>query len=325
VTRPRPRRTSTQSGGPERAPESLAGLSIGIVPIVWNNADLADLAPRVEAATVMDEVARLGFDGLQDGIGFPSGRVLRAALAKRGLRLAEVYAALPCSVEGPDPEAIEIGRRRLNDLHEAGGDVLVVALGFSPGRLERAGRADSLGTPILTASGWKKLASALETLGTDAAALGHPLAFHSHAGTFVETPAELARLTELTDPALVGLCLDTGHTIFGGGDPLATLRRYGRRIVHVHMKDVAAEPLEALRAGRLTGFLEALRARIFTELGGGVLPVAALLDELADRDYAGWLMVEQDTTWNPPSESAAISRRVLEFALRLRSDAGAAA
>ena len=305
--------------------QPLAGVSIGIVPIIWNNADITDLAARVEASTVMDEVARLGFDGLQDGIGFPSGRALKAALAKRGLRLAEVYAALPCSVDGPEAEALEIGRRRLNDLHDGGGEVLVVALRFSPGRLERAGRADSPGTPTLTASGWKKLAATLETLGNDAVALGHPLAFHSHAGTFVETPAELARLAELTDPALVGFCLDTGHTIVGGGDPLATLRRLGRRVVHVHLKDVAAEPLEAIRSGRLPDFLEALRGRIFTELGGGVLPVAALLDELADRDYEGWLMVEQDTTWNPPSESAAVSRRVLDFALRMQSEAEAAA
>jgi len=305
--------------------QPLAGVSIGIVPIIWNNADITDLGPRLEASTVMDEVARLGFDGLQDGIGFPSGRALKAALAKRGLRLAEVYAALPCSVDGPEAEALEIGRRRLNDLHDGGGEVLVVALRFSPGRLERAGRADSPGTPTLTASGWKKLAATLETLGNDAAALGHPLALHSHAGTFVETPAEVARLAELTDPALVGFCLDTGHTIVGGGDPLATLRRLGRRVVHVHLKDVAAEPLEAIRSGRLPDFLEALRGRIFTELGGGVLPVAALLDELADRDYEGWLMVEQDTTWNPPSESAAVSRRVLDFALRMQSEAEAAA
>src|SRR5439155_25030888 len=107
--------------------------------------------------------------------------------------------------------------------------------------------------------------------------------------------------------------------------PLTAVRRYGRRIVHVHVKDVAAEPLEALRTGRLPNFLEALRARIFTELGGGILPVAALLDSLADRDYEGWLMVEQDTTWNPPSESAAVSRRVLDFALRMQSEAEAAA
>jgi inosose dehydratase len=304
---------------------SLAGLSIGIVPIVWNNADLTDVAPRIDAATVMDEVARLGYDGLQDGIGFPTGRALHGALAKRGLRLAEVYAALPCTVDGPEPDALEIGRRRLNDLHEAEGDVLVVALAFSDGRLQRAGRADAPGTPRLSEAGWHRLASTLETLGREASNLGHTLAFHSHAGTFVETPAEVARLAELTDPALVGLCLDTGHTIVGGGDPLTVIKRHGRRVIHVHLKDVAPEPLEALRDGRCPDFLEALRARIFTELGSGVLPVAAILDALADRDYAGWLMIEQDTTWAPPSESAAIGRRVLEFALRMRSEAAAAA
>jgi inosose dehydratase len=74
--------------------------------------------------------------------------------------------------------------------------------------------------------------------------------------------------------------------------------------------------LAGLLDGSLSDFFEALHARIFTELGNGVVDVAGVIDALEQRDYAGWLMVEQDTTWHPPSESAAIGRRVLEFALR---------
>ncbi len=53
-----------------------------------------------------------------------------------------------------------------------------------------------------------------------------------------------------------------------------------------------------------------------TAFGGGLLDVPGVLAQLDRRDYAGWLMSEQDTTWNPSSESAAASRRVLAYALR---------
>jgi inosose dehydratase len=122
---------------------------------------------------------------------------------------------------------------------------------------------------------------------------------------------------ESTDADLVGLCLDVGHYTVGGGDPIEAIRQYGHRIRHVHMKDVDPGVLQQLRAGAMPGFLDALRARIFTELGNGVLDVLGVVRELARLDYTGWLMCEQDTTWRPPAESAAISRAVLGYALRL--------
>jgi inosose dehydratase len=306
-------------------PRSLARSPIGVVPIVWNNADLADLAPRLPASVVLDEAERLGFEGVQDGVGFPSGSALRQELTQRHLRLAETYAALPCAPDGPAPDALQVGRERLADLHRAGGEVLVVALAVTLDRSVWAGRATAAETPRLSDAGWSGLVSVLETLGREARELGHPLAFHGHTGTFVETLAELDRLVASTDPELVPLCLDVGHCIVGGGDPVVAIRRYGPRIAHVHLKDVAAEPLTRLRDGTISGFTDALRARIFTELGDGVLDVAGVLDALDDLDYRGWLMVEQDTTWKPPSESAAIGRSVLGFALRLRAEGRRAA
>jgi inosose dehydratase len=293
---------------------------IGIVPIVWNNTDVETAGPRVPAEVILDEAARLGFDGVQDGLGFPAGDALRRELGRRGLRLAEVYAALPCSRDGPGPAALELGRARLEALHQAAGEVLVVAADLSPGRVERAGRAASPGTPQLSEAGWTSFATTLETLAREAHQLGHPLAFHGHAGTFVETPAEIDRLAASTDPDLVRLCLDVGHYTIGGGDPVAALRQYGGRVIHLHLKDVAADPLARLRDGRIGGFREALDARIFTELGTGVLDLVGILGVLAERGYEGWLMVEQDTTWKPPSESAAIGRNVLGFALRMRAE-----
>ena len=96
--------------------KAAGGDRIGIVPILWNNADLPDLAPPVPALTVLDEIARLGYSGTQLGIGFPRGRALAAELASRGLRLAEVYVALPGDASGPAPAAAEVARAGIEEL-----------------------------------------------------------------------------------------------------------------------------------------------------------------------------------------------------------------
>lgn len=299
-----------------RAGDAMPRASIGTVPILWNNVDLVDLGPQVPAEVVLDEVARTGFEGVQEGRGFPRGAALRRALETRGLRLAEVYASLSCSADGPLPGAIDVGRERLRVLHDGGGDVLVAALDTSPERSRVAGRAADLGEPRLTEAGWRSLVETVDRLAEETVAAGHSFAWHPHAATYVETPAELERLAADTDPMIVGICLDVGHVIVGGGDPVAALGRYGKRVTHVHLKDVDPEVLEALRSGTVPDFQAAIRARLFTELGNGCLDLGGVLTALAARDYDGWLMVEQDSSWGPPSESAAIGRRVLAAELR---------
>src|SRR3954467_11186188 len=67
---------------------------------------------------------------------------------------------------------------------------------------------------------------------------GFAASFHPHAGTYVESPREVDALLEHMDPSLLGLCFDTGHSAFGGGDPLALLKQAGSLVNHVHFKDV---------------------------------------------------------------------------------------
>lgn len=167
----------------------------------------------------------------------------------------------------------------------------------------------------MSARGVGSLADLLAELAKEANDLGHPLAFHHHVGTYVETPAEIERLMADADPGLVGLCLDAGHYLLGGGDPVEAIDRYGDRVRHVHLKDVDRDVARQMRSGAIEDFLGGLRERVFTELGRGELDLPGLLVALARRDYRGWLMVEHDTTWRPPSESAAISRAIVDFTL----------
>ena len=294
----------------------LAGASIGTVPILWNNVDVAELRLGTAAETILDDIARIGYDGCQLGLGFPDGGTLREMLASRELRLAEVYASIPATADGPAANALADVRERLRLLVAGAGEVLCVAFDGSPDRDRAAGRASDPATPRLTDDGWTRTIELLETISAETRAAGARIAFHPHAGTYVETPDEVERLAASIDAATLPFCLDVGHFLVGGGDPVTALRRYGARVEHLHLKDVDPDVLAGLRDGTVADFGEAVRRRLFTELGAGVLDLDGVLAALAERRYDGWLMVEQDSGWPPPAESAAIGRRVLAAALR---------
>ncbi len=308
--------TAAPTGGRTPARRAVPRARIGIVHILWANDDLPDLTPPIDPVTILDEIARLGYEGTQLAGSFPRGEALERALSERALRIAEVYACIECDEDGPVAGALEAGRGKLADLHAAKGDTLVAALPVGPARIPFGARADDPAAPRMTDAGFERLARLLETLGREARDLGHTLAFHNHVGTYVETPEEVDRLFAAADPQLVGSCLDVGHFLLGGGDPVATLRRYGDRVRHVHLKDVDPAVHVAMRSGDVPGFLEGLRARVFCEVGRGSLDVEGVLSALDAADYAGWIMVEQDTTWRAPSESAAMSRAVVDYLLR---------
>jgi inosose dehydratase len=297
-------------------PGPLAGASVGTVPILWNNVDIAELRQGTDAEEILDDIARTGYDGCQLGLGFPEGDALRATLAARELRLAEVYASIQATADGPTAGALAEVRERLRLLVAGGGEVFCVALDGSPGRNEAAGHATDADTPQLTDAGWDGLVGLLRTVAAETRAAGARIAFHPHAGTFVETPAEVERLAATIAADELPLCLDVGHYLVGGGNPVVALRRFGERVSHVHLKDVDPGVLGRLRRGEIGSFGDAVRQRLFTELGSGALDLDGVIAVLAERGYDGWLMVEQDSGWPPPAESAAIGRRVLAAAIR---------
>jgi inosose dehydratase len=129
----------------------------------------------------------------------------------------------------------------------------------------------------------------------------------------VETPDEIDALMARTNAGLVGLVLDTGHILYGGGDPVAVLDRYASRIWHVHYKDCdGAVAADARQRGR--GYLEAVRAQLFCQLGEGAVDFTAVTAALRRHRYDGWIVVEQDVFpgYGTPAVSAGKSRRYLQ-------------
>jgi inosose dehydratase len=278
---------------------------LAIAPILWNNDDLPELAPPVPFERVLDEMAEAGYEGAELASNAPrDAGLLRDQLERRGLRLAGAFLALDFFTSPLDSELEGAGLlARL--LQEAGAGVLVAGLAAHPQRMASAGGSRQ---PATTGAQYQQIATGLERVGERCRRENIVLAFHNHAGTFVETPEELEELCQRADPALVQLCLDVGHLIVGGGDPVQAIQRYGQRVAYIHLKDVDPRVLERLRSGE-GGFMDGLRWRVFCELGSGCLDLAGVVGALRQQEFGGWVVLEQDTSFRPPLESAVESRR----------------
>jgi inosose dehydratase len=127
--------------------------------------------------------------------------------------------------------------------------------------------------------------------------------FHHHCAGFIETPRE-TELLNATSPSLLGLCLDTGHWAYAGGDPLEAVKRFGDRIWHVHFKDCHASIAERARKAEWDYFT-AVRNGVFYGLGDGDIDLESVLRELQRPNYNGWIVVEDEL---PPGMGEPLER-----------------
>jgi inosose dehydratase len=264
------------------------------------------------AAFVLDEVAGAGYEGIDLGpIGYLGrGGALAEALASRGLSLCGGYLELPFS----DPAAMPAALHMLADLLDVFDAASTPASALKPkptladagSDLRRARPCQSvldhkLG---LDSEGWKRFADGVEMAAEMCRGRGYEATLHHEPGTFIEAPWEITRALELTS---IGLCLDTGHLVLGGGDPLSAARDWRARINHVHLKDAhRAVADQVVREGAPA--VEIWRRNAFCRLGEGDARVDAVLDVLRGG-YSGWLVAEQDTF---PGTSGGLDQAALD-------------
>jgi inosose dehydratase len=135
---------------------------------------------------------------------------------------------------------------------------------------------------------------------------GLDLVFHPHVATYVETPEECERFFDATSHTNTGLCLDTGHCVFGHGDSVREAEKYKSKLRFVHIKDCNAKVLEEGRRNQWT-FEEAIEHRVFTIIGQGDIDFFAFFRTLAKNGYSGWSVVEQDVKFGDTTISPAVS------------------
>ncbi len=268
-------------------------------PINWCNDDLLDLGDTYPLEQILQEMADGGVAGTELGRKYPrTADALRATLQPYGLNLTSGWHTLHVADRRRWADEFRSYRRHLALLRAVGAEVVVTAEGSGSVHWDLGGDRQTV-VPWDQAA-WSTVTSGLDQAGAMCRDAGLRLVYHPHLGTNVETPSAIRRLLETTDPALVGLVLDTGHVYAGGGDPVKTWDAFASRITYLHLKDVRPPILARFRAG--LGFLEAVRQGIFTVPGDGAIDFAPLLQRLREAGYAGWLVIEaeQDPVQAPP-------------------------
>ena len=307
----------------------MGQIRIANAPCSWGTLEFEGMkGERIDHAQMLNELSETGYAGTELGDwGFmpTDPAALTAALEKRGV--AMVGAFVPVALKNEDAHAAGVAEavkvaRLLAAVAEASPPgclpfiVLADANGSDHVRTRNAGRV----TPEmgLSVEEWKVFARGAESVARSVMReAGLPTVFHHHCAGHVETPEEIARLLEMTDPELVGLVFDTGHYIYGTGTAdgrlaLEGVQRFGDRIRHMHFKD--CQPEVAARA-RAQGwdYFEAVRHGVFCELGQGNVDFPGVAAWLKSRRYSGWIVVEQDVLpgMGAPKESARRNREYL--------------
>ena len=170
--------------------------------------------------------------------------------------------------------------------------------------------------PTLGPDEWPRFGERLTEVAEHVRRQGLRLAYHHHIGTVVETEEEIDHLMEAAGET-VGLLLDTGHCVYGGGEPLDVLKRHRGRVRYLHLKDARETELRHVRTSDVS-MAEAWKRGVFCPLGEGVVDFPRVIETLRGGGYTGWLIVEQDVVPDEqgrlepdPSDSARKSRAYL--------------
>jgi inosose dehydratase len=266
------------SHGPDRA-SRLAG-----APISWGVCEVPGWGLQLSPDRVLSEMAALGLKATELGaLGWLplDGAAVKTVLDGYGLTLVGGF--VPVIVHDDDDSF----RTASAQLAEAGGELFVAA----------AVQDHEWSAPVpLDREGWKRAGERLHALAECVAPDGLTLVLHPHAGTLVESAADVALALEHTD---VPWCLDTGHLLIGGVDPAQFVRDHADRIGHVHLKDVDASLAERVRGKQLT-FVQAVQNGLFTPLGNGDARIGEVVRLLDDTGYERWLVLEQDVAITGP-------------------------
>jgi inosose dehydratase len=274
-----------------RAYATPGNIKFGYAAITWGS----------NAATAIEEVAAVGFKGIQlrSPIIAQYGKnpaALRHLLQTHKLTMV----ALSSGTVRIDPslEAEELQRhtRHAQFVRDAGGLYLQVT--------------DERPKRTIVAEDYRRMGTLLTEIGKRTADLGIPLGYHNHMNNLGERPEEVAAVLDAADPRYVKLELDTAHYQQGGGDPAKAVHDYRDRLLFLHIKDLESPVPGASGA----------RSYRFVELGRGKVDLKGVFTALDEVGFKGWAVVELDRVPDPartPKESAMIAREFIERELKL--------
>ncbi len=290
----------------------LPNLRLGTAPDSWG-VWFPDDPKQVPWHQFLDEAAAAGYTAVELGpFGYlpTSPEQLRDELGRRGLALTGATAGTALHRGGDALDAALLECRQVAALLAAMDAPYLVTL---PAMYTDLYTGALLEPAELTPEQWT-------TLGRGHSELGRLLQdehgvrqmFHPHADAHVDDDARTTRFLELTDPATVWLCLDTGHIAYAGGDNRAIVARHPDRIGYVHLKSVDPAVLAKVRAEGLS-FAQAVQHGAMVEPALGEPEMPPLLADLNALGVPLTAIVEHDLYPAPAGVPLPIATRTQQY------------
>jgi inosose dehydratase len=287
-------------------------------PDSWGVLDYPGPSWEQSYETMLDEMVAAGYTGSELGpYGFfpTDPKILQPQLEKRKLKLLASFVPVKMTDPAASQAVIERIRKVGNLLATLKAPFLVMADDQSPERNAFSGRTYDKDCPTLNAEQWKHVGKIVADAEKVANEFGLDLVFHPHVATYIETPEECERFYDATSHTNVGLCLDTGHCVYGHGDSVEEAEKYKDKLRYVHIKDCDTKILDQARRNKWT-FEEAIEHKVFTVIGQGSIDFPAFFRTLVKNGFSGWSVVEQDVKFGatpiPPAQSIAASLKYLK-------------
>ncbi len=274
-------------------------IKIANAPCSWGALEFELEGKSLGYQQVLSEMVETGYAGTELGDwGFmPSNpKDLRKVLDDKKLQLLGAFVPVALAKEDEHKAGVELALKTAGLMFNAGYKNAFIVLADENGSVEERTKNAGRITPEmgLTEIQWKIFAEGAEKVAQAVKdTYGMRTVFHHHCGGYVETPQEVSKLMELTNPEILGLCLDMGHYAFGGGIPVEALRKYYNRIWHVHFKDFDPKVGKAAQENNYDYF-KSVEQGVFCELGKGSVDFESIVKILNQKGYDGWIVVEQD-------------------------------
>ena len=238
----------------------------------------------MEPSRVLREMSELGLGATEFGPdGFlPMQPELKASILKEHNMIA-VGGFVPVVLHRADHDPVPAVKKELESYKAAGAKVLVLAANSGIDGYDAK-------LPVLTDDDWQILFNNLNRLQQIAAEVGVKAVLHPHVGTMIETQDHVMRVVA---GSTIPFCLDTGHMIIGGTDPVAFAQNHAGRVAHSHLKDVDLSLAKKVQNNELSYF-DAVVQGMYRPLGQGDVDIRAIVRSLIKSGYTGWFVLEQD-------------------------------
>jgi inosose dehydratase len=259
-------------------------INIAGAPISWGVCEVPNWGHQMEPSRVLREMSELGLGATEFGPdGFlPMQPELKASILKEHNMIA-VGGFVPVVLHRADHDPVPAVKKELESYKAAGAKVLVLAANSGIDGYDAK-------LPVLTDDDWQILFNNLNRLQQIAAEVGVKAVLHPHVGTMIETQDHVMRVVA---GSTIPFCLDTGHMIIGGTDPVAFAQNHAGRVAHSHLKDVDLSWAKKVQNNELS-YYDAVVQGMYRPLGQGDVDIRAIVRSLIKSGYTGWFVLEQD-------------------------------